>query len=105
MNAGTVMGFVGDTLTCVGGILLAWDAIHGEREFRRIRKIAQAIEEKSLARIHVVLEGVQISAESDVERAFIRRSARKALIGSILLAIGFVFLFVARVLEAAAVVH
>jgi hypothetical protein len=55
--------------------------------------------ERPFVRLRVVMEGVQITDEDDVERAFLRRSARKAVAGSLLLAAGFIFLLISRLTE------
>jgi hypothetical protein len=99
MTYTSLIGLIGDLLNCSGGVLLAWEAIHQERDFQQIKRIAHAVKEKPLARLRVAIEGVQIVDETDVECAFIRRSARKAVAGCILLSIGFILLALSRVWE------
>ena len=97
----TVIGLPGDALTFIGGALLAWDAVQKGKEFDKIRKIAKTVKEPRLARLRFVLEGIEISTvdESDIERAFIQRSVRKAKWGCGVLAAGFLCLLIARIIE------
>jgi len=98
----TIIGLFGDGLTFIGGFLLALDAVQKGKEFDKIRKIASTVREPRLARLRFVLEGIEISAttdESEVERAFIQRSVRKAKWGCVILAIGFLCLLTVRLIE------
>lgn len=95
----SLLGLIGDIFNCAGGILLAWDAIHRERDFARIKSIAGTLQGKQFAKLRVVMEGIQIVDEADVECAFIRRSARKAVAGCILLVVGFSLQTAARIRE------
>ena len=54
---------------------------------------------KAMKDLTVEIFGVVVKSEQDVERAFIRRSARKAVWGCGLLAIGFLVLVVSRLME------
>jgi len=94
-----VVGLIGDVLTLAGGLLLAHDAVGKEKDFEKIRNIAKVIQEPRLAKIRFVMEGVEISDESNVEKAFIRRSARTAKWGCFILVLGFALLVVSRVIE------
>src|SRR5437879_5319298 len=100
-QASTMIGLFGDALTFAGGLLLAWDAVQKGKEFDKIRRIAKTVREPRLARLRFVLEGIEISPadESDVERAFIHRSVRKAKWGCVALACGFLCLLAARIVE------
>jgi hypothetical protein len=99
MQAGPIVGLLGDLLTFTGGLLLAWDAVQKEREFERIKKVAAALQSPWLARLKVEMEGLIVADEGDVQKAFIRRSARKAAYGCGLLAAGFLLLLAARTIE------
>jgi hypothetical protein len=94
-----LVGLIGDTFTLAGGLLLALDAVAKEKDFEKIRKIAKTVKEPRLAQIRFVMEGVEISDGSQVEKAFIRRSARIAKWGCFILVIGFALLVVSRLAE------
>lgn len=100
-----IPGFIGDLFTLTGSVLLAIDAITKEREFDKIAQIARRLTEPRLARIRFKEEGVEMSDERGVERVYIRRSARKAKWGCVLLAIGFILLAISRSLDLLAVIH
>jgi hypothetical protein len=97
--SGAIIGLLGDALTFSGGFLLAWDAVQKEKEFNKIQRVAAAVTSTSMVRLHVKMEGILISDERDVERAFIRQSARKAAWGCRILTAGFFLLIVTRILE------
>ena len=101
MMPGPIIGLLGDTLTFSGGLVLAWDAVQKENEFDKIKKIAATLSSPSMARLHVEMEGVLISDEADIERAFLRVSARKAVWGCRVLAAGFFLLILSRIFELA----
>ena len=94
-----IVGLFGDTLTFAGGTILAWDAVQQDKQFRKIRRLAETLAAPELVHLRVEVEGVVIADERDIEHAFIRHSARRALIGAITLAFGFGFLFATRWLE------
>lgn len=94
-----VIGLFGDLLTFSGGLLLAVDVAQKERDFAQIKNIASAVKDPWMARIKVEMEGVILADDKDVERAFIHRSARKAVWGCVFLSCGFLFLLSVRVLE------
>ncbi len=94
-----ILGLIGDTLTFAGGTILAWDAARQDKQFRKIRKLAETLAAPELVHLKVEVEGVVIADEKDIEQAFIRHSARRALVGAITLAVGFGFLFATRWVE------
>lgn len=99
MHWGPMLGLAGDALTVCGGLLLAWDTVQKDREVRQVKNTARAIESPLLKGLPIEIDGVLVVCESDVERAFIRRSARKAAWGCVLLAAGFILLFATRLIE------
>jgi hypothetical protein len=99
MQIGAILGLIGDFLAFTGGLVLTLDAVSKEREFRRIKKITSVINSPSLARLKVDLSGVVITNQDDVETAFVRNSAQKAIRGAALLTIGFLLIIAGRILE------
>ncbi|HKV77598.1 MAG TPA: hypothetical protein VJP02_05645 [Candidatus Sulfotelmatobacter sp.] len=93
------LGLAGDTVTFIGGIVLALEAARQHEQFLKIQQMANTLKSPELVHLKVEVEGVLITDHKDIERAFIRLSARRALIGAIGLAIGFGFLFLARLAE------
>lgn len=91
------IGVFGDSVTFAGGLLLAFDAAHREREFARIVKITSVV--KEMSQIQIELGGRIIKDKDDVETVFIHRSSVKAFIGCVLLSIGFLFLLLVRISE------
>ena len=76
MAIAAILGFAGDTLTFVGGLILALDALGRDQEFRRQQQLWKAVVD------------------------LIRQSVRRAFWGAAILALGFVFLFASRSVEA-----
>jgi hypothetical protein len=99
MEIAPLVGLCGDLLTFSGGLLLAVDVAQKEKDFGRIKKIATAITNPFMVRIKVEMDGLIVSDEADVERAFLHRSALKALLGCGLLSLGFLFLLAVRAIE------
>jgi hypothetical protein len=94
-----IVGLAGDTLTLGGGLLLALDAIRKEKDFDEIKELAKTVKDPRLARLRLVMEGVELSSESGPEKAILRRSAWRAKWGCILLLIGFAVLVASRLIE------
>ena len=94
-----VIGVFGDSATFAGSYWLARDAIKREQEFTRIRNVIARRKLPSIADLKLDMEGIILSSDDDVERAFIRFSARRAIWGCVLLAIGFFALLLVRVIE------
>jgi hypothetical protein len=100
MHVGPFIGVGGDVATFVGGLVLAFDALNREKEFGRIRTVTgTALRTGALARLKIDLNGVILTDEDDIERAFIRQSARKAIWGCGFLAVGFLLLLSAHLIE------
>ncbi len=94
-----LFGLVGDALTFAGGLILAFDAARQEKRFKKMRGKVDTFLSPPFLRLKVVEDGVVLTDEKDVELTFIRHSVRSAKLGSILLAFGFAFLLVTRLLE------
>jgi hypothetical protein len=93
------VGLIGDILTFCGSVTLAWDAVNKERESKKIRQIAKLLKVPSLAKLRIEFDGIVLSDEGDVERVFIHRTAKLALVGCTLLALGFCSLLATRLIE------
>ena len=93
-SVSTVLGFLGDFTTFVGGVVLAYEAITREREFHGKRKLTKTL--GALTRVTITHNGVLLTDDKDVELAFIRQTAKRAVIGTIVLTLGFIFLLIAR---------
>ena len=93
------LGLAGDTLTFVGGMILAIDAIGKQKEFRKIQSTAAAVNDPLLAKVRFTREGVSLTNHEDVELVFIHRSVKRAGWGSVIITFGFVCLLLARIYE------
>ena len=105
MSAESWFGFLGDFLTFLGGIVLAFDAVREERKFRKLGEWVKTIEAPELKGVLLTFQGVKLKSGKDVELAFIRKSAKLALAGAIILTVGFLCLFVSRCLEPKSAEH
>jgi hypothetical protein len=99
MELARLLGYIGDTVTFTSGILLSWDAMRSESEFIEATKIAEGLNHPVMEHVKVKLHHLIVTNEKGVERVFRRRASRKAILGSVLLAVGFLFLLGGRVLE------
>ena len=100
-----ILGFIGDFLTFAGGVVLAVDAALEEQKLKKMRAWIETIEAPELAQVILSRQGIQLKTKDEVERSFIRQSARHAKIGMIVLSIGFLFLFSSRISEALHAAH
>jgi hypothetical protein len=98
MAIAAILGFAGDTLTFVGGLILALDALGRDQEFRRQQQLWKAVVD--LKGIELVKYGIKLTSDKSIEHVFIRQSVRRAFWGAAILALGFVFLFASRSVEA-----
>ncbi len=89
------VGLIGDSLTVLGGGILSWDAIH---EFGQ-RKIVNVAKAEELKNIKKKIKGVVLKDAESVELAYVKRSSLRALLGTIVLGLGFIALLGARLLE------
>jgi hypothetical protein len=105
MSIGTWFGFAGDFLTFLGGLVLAVDALLEERKLNKIKDWAETVQSPALARVVITRKGVQLRNEQDVELSFLRQSYKRAVCGTLILTLGFICLFVARVLETRTAPH
>ena len=99
MELARLLGYMGDSVTFVSGFLLSWDAMRSESEFIEATRIAEGLKHPVMENVTVKLDQLVIRNDQGVERVFRRRASRKAIAGSVLLAIGFVFLFFSRISE------
>jgi len=90
------LGLIGDTVTFIGGIILAVEAARQHEQFLKIQQMASTLTSPELVHLKVEVGGVLITDHKDIERAYIRHSARRALAGAVGMAIGFGFLFLTR---------
>lgn len=95
------IGAIGDTITLVAGVLLAYDAIHEAAQHKEVQKMANVVEAHQLRNIRIKVKGVVAKDHDGVEYAYIRRSSRRALWGAVTLCVGFGFLLVGRIMEVA----
>jgi hypothetical protein len=101
MSWSAFFGFAGDGITFLGGIILAIDAIGKQREFRNIQSTFKAVTNPLLSGVKLTKKGVSLTNRDDVELVFIRRTVTRAIWGSCLLALGFICLLIARIIESA----
>lgn len=99
MELARLLGFAGDGITFLSGILLAWDAIRSEAEFIEASKIMEGMKHPVMQNVKVKLDEMIVINDKGVERVFRRRASRKAIIGTIMLSAGFLFLLGSRLLE------
>ncbi|MFZ0313687.1 MAG: hypothetical protein WAL85_13345 [Candidatus Korobacteraceae bacterium] len=94
MPLATILGFAGDTLTFVGGLVLAWDALMRDREFKKQQQLGEVVHE--LKGIKLATGGIKLTGPNDVERVFIRQSVRRAFWGTAVMTLGFILLLCSR---------
>jgi hypothetical protein len=94
-----VLGVVGDTLTFIGGAVLAWDAIRREREFQKRKDMVAGLQD--LKDINFVQNGIPLINEMAAELVFVRQSVRRSKWGAGILTLGFIFLLCTRIVETA----
>jgi hypothetical protein len=99
MELARLLGYIGDSVTFASGILLSWDAMRSESEFVEATKITEGLKDPLMKHLTVKLDKVVITDANGVERVFRRRASKKAIVGSILLAVGFLFLLSGRIVE------
>ena len=98
MSASTIWGLCGDSLSFVGALVLALDALLREHEFGKQKQLLQMI--KVLKEVRLTLRGIELVDEESANLVFIRQSVIRSLWGAGILTGGFVCLLVSRVLEA-----
>jgi hypothetical protein len=95
-----ILGLVGDVITFSGGLVLAIKEAGEEKRARERVGVANALENfPNLKKLTILIDETLIRNESDIEVAIASRASQRARWGGGLIAAGFVFLFVARVLE------
>jgi hypothetical protein len=95
MTLAAFLGFAGDSLTFAGGVVLAWDALMRDREFKKQQQLGD-VALNDLKDIRLTSRGIRLTGPDDVERVFIRQSVRRALVGTIIMTIGFILLLCSR---------
>jgi hypothetical protein len=99
MELARLLGFVGDGVTFLSGVLLSWDAIRSESEFVEATDIMEGMKHPVMQGVKVEIDKVIVTNDKGVERLFRRRASRKAIIGTFLLTAGFLFLLGSRLAE------
>jgi hypothetical protein len=99
MELARLLGYLGDGITFFSGILLAWDAIRSESEFVEATDIMEGMKHPVMKGVKVKLDKMIVINDKGVERVFRRRASMKAIVGSFLLTIGFLFLLGGRISE------
>jgi hypothetical protein len=100
MTPAMMLGFTGDTLTFLGGLILSVDALGREREFRKQKDWVATI--KEFKGVELSRRGIRLLDENSVELVFIRLSVTRSIWGTVVVTLGFVALLVSRILEALA---
>jgi hypothetical protein len=98
MTVATILGFAGDTLTFLGGLILAIDAVGRDREFTKQQELGKAVAD--LKSVELTKDGIKLTGAKSIEHVFIRQSVRRALWGTGIMTIGFISLLAARFMEA-----
>jgi hypothetical protein len=100
------IGMVGDAISFTGALILALKEAGEEKKARELHDIVETFEKNpGMRRIEVSIEGIVIETERHIEIALSKRASRRARVGAVFLAIGFVFLFIGRLVEMLGVVH
>ena len=97
MSASTIWGLCGDSLSFVGALILALDALLREREFSKQKQLIRMI--KVLKEVRLTLRGIELVDEESANLVFIRQSVIRSLWGAGFLTVGFICLLVSRVFE------
>jgi hypothetical protein len=93
------LGTIGDTITLLASVMLAYDQIHEAAQRKQVQKMTNVVEADELKKIRIKVEGVVAKDHEEVEYAYVRRSSRRALWGTIILCVGFLFLLLGRIAE------
>jgi hypothetical protein len=81
MELTRLLGFVGDAVTFISGILLSWDAIRSETEFIEATTIMEGMKHPVMKGVKVKLDKMIVTNDQGVERVFRRRASKKAIGG------------------------
>ena len=101
MELARLLGFAGDGITFLSGVLLSWDAMRSESEFVEATQIVEGMKHPVMENVTVKLDKMIVINDQGVERVFRRRASRKAIIGTVMLSAGFLLLLGSRILEPA----
>lgn len=93
------LGLTGDIITVMAGVLLAFDAIHEAAQRTEVQKMTKVVEARELQKIRMKIKGIVAKDHDGVEYAYVRRSSGRALLGTIVLCVGFGFLLAGRIVE------
>jgi hypothetical protein len=97
MTPSMILGFLGDSLTFGGGILLSWDALQRGSEFKKIKGLQTVV--AKFAGIDIRSGGIKIFDDNSTELLFIRKSVRRAKWGTVIITCGFLCLLASRITE------
>ena len=97
MSTSTLLGFAGELLTFAGGIILSLDALRRNREFTKTENLQTTV--SRLAGIELTMNGVRLLGDDAVELVFIKKSVRRALLGTLIVTSGFLCLLAARLAD------
>jgi len=97
MTPAMLLGFAGDILTFLGGLILSVDALGREREFRKQKDWVATI--KEFKGVELSRRGIRLLDENAVELVFIRLSVTRSIWGTVVVTLGFVALLASRILE------
>ena len=101
-----LIGLLGDGITFTGAYILAMREAGEKDRTEEALATVHAIEQiPGLRRLIVEIDGIVIKNKDDIEIAIAQRSSKRARLGARILAVGFLFLFVARGLETVRLVH
>jgi hypothetical protein len=96
----TIFGFAGDTISFAGAFMIAKKEAG---EYSRVKQevgAGKAFEENpELKKIRIEIDGVPVQTGEDVKMSLAKRASHISRQGAGVLAVGFVFLFLARVCE------
>jgi hypothetical protein len=99
MSIGMLLGFIGDSLTFVGGGILALDAVLEERKLQHVNLSIATVDDLASVKVVLSRQGVQLKTKDDVELSFVRQSVRRAKAALLILTFGFLLLFTACLTE------
>lgn len=92
-----VVGVLGDALTCLGGLVLAWKEFRSVKEFEDVRAARRHLRKFPE---NAFRKGTKIISDADdLQSEILADNARGSRWGVLLLVLGFLFLLGARIWE------